>query len=249
MDVANYTGVDPEDSVVELTTDGADGSLFKLSATEADTDGHTYTLAFKAKPDFEMPTDSNKDNIYEVTVVATDGEGFTAMRYVTVKVTNVEEAGKVTLPTAQPRVGTAITAVLTDSDMFSEATVEWQWQSSEDDGATWGDIGKATMATYTPVVGDKDKSPAGHGDVLRHDLRHHVTMRKTTAGISDAVSTDPLYDRFKNMATSDSSLMVAASIANNTPKFDEGASTERFVRENRIPEEGTAIGGPVTGHG
>ena len=150
----DYTGVDPEGSVVELTTDGADGSLFELSATDAE-DGHTYTLAFKAKPDFEMPTDSNKDNIYEVTVVATDGEGFTAMRYVTVKVTNVEEAGKVTLPTAQPRVGTAITAVLTDSDMFSEATVEWQWQSS-DDGSTWGDIGKAT-ATYTPVVGDKDK--------------------------------------------------------------------------------------------
>ena len=37
--------------------------------------------------------------------------------------------------------------------------------------------------------------------------------------------------------------MVAASIANNTPEFDEGASTERFVRENR--DEGTAIGGPV----
>ena len=236
-----YTGVDPEDSVVELTTDGADGSLFELSATEAE-DGYTYTLAFKAKPDFEMPTDSNKDNIYEVTVVATDGEGFTAMRYVTVKVTNVEEAGKVTLPTAQPRVGTAITAVLTDSDMFSEATVEWQWQISEDDGSTWDDIGSATMATYTPVVGDKDDHLRAM--VTYYDMTYAGDDDQATAGITAAVSADASYDRFKNMATSDSSLMVAASIANNTPKFDEGASTERFVRENT--DEGTAIGAPVT---
>ena len=33
----------------------------------------TQTLALKAKPDFEMPGDRNKDNIYEVTVVASDG--------------------------------------------------------------------------------------------------------------------------------------------------------------------------------
>ena len=248
VEVANYAGLDPEGSVVTLTTDGADGSLFKLSATADTTDGHTYTLALKAKPDFEMPTDSNEDNIYEVTVVATDGEGFTAMRYVTVKVTNVEEAGKVTLPTAQPRVGTAITAVLTDSDMFSEATVEWQWQSFDDDTTTWTDIAKATMATYTPVVGDKDdplRAIATYYDMTYAATDDEQTTAGITAAITAAVSDDASYDLFKNIATSDSSLAVAASIANSTPKFDEGASTERFVRENRIPEEGTAIGGPV----
>ena len=71
------------------------------------------------------------------------------------------------------------------------------------------------------------------------------TTAGITAAITAAVSDDASYDLFKNIATSDSSLAVAASIANSTPEFDEGASTERFVRENRIPEEGTAIGGPV----
>ena len=242
VDDANYAGLDPENSVVELTTDGADGSLFKLSATEAG-DGHTYTLAFKAKPDFEMPTDSNDDNIYEVTVVATDGEGFTAMKYVTVKVTNVEEAGKVTLPTAQPRVGTAITAVLTDSDMFSEATVEWQWHrltEATDAPVLTGDdatsISKATSATYTPV--DDDKGMYLRAMATYYDMTYADTSDDlTTAGIT---ASD---DLFKNIATSDPSLAVAASIANSTPKFGEGASTERFVRENT--DEGMPIGGPV----
>ena len=248
VDVANYAGLDPEGSVVELTTDGADGSLFKLSATADTTDGHTYTLAFKAKPDFEMPTDSNKDNIYEVTVVATDGEGFTAMKDVTVKVTNVEEAGKVTLPTAQPRVGTAITAVLTDSDMVSEATVEWQWHrltEATDAPVLTGDaatsISKATSATYTPV--DDDKGMYLRAIATYYDMTYAADDDQATAGITAAVSADASYDRFKNIATSDSSLVVAASIANSKPKFGEGASTERFVMENT--DEGTAIGGPV----
>ena len=51
-------------------------------------------LAFKDKPDFEDPGDMNGDNVYEVTVVASDGAN-AAMRDVTVKVTNIErELGK-----------------------------------------------------------------------------------------------------------------------------------------------------------
>ena len=35
-------------------------------------------LTFKAKPDFEAPTDANKDNVYEVTVRAADADGSSA---------------------------------------------------------------------------------------------------------------------------------------------------------------------------
>ena len=50
-----------------------------------------------------MPGDSNRDNVYQVTVVASDGAK-SAMRDVTVKVTDMPEGGsiEVTLP-AQPR--------------------------------------------------------------------------------------------------------------------------------------------------
>ena len=145
------------------------------------------TLAFKAKPDFEKPGDANGNNIYEVTVVATDGDGLTAMKQVTytVKVTNVEERGMVTVVPAQPVAGVEITATLSDSDIFSPATVTWKWELGTD-GPTimtvivtnvneWATTSsKATSATYTPKDDDQDKGgevPAGGGDILRHDLR------------------------------------------------------------------------------
>ena len=49
----------------------------------------------------------NRDNVYEVTVVASDGAN-SAMRDVTVKVTNMEEAGEIEVMPAQPRVGTEL---------------------------------------------------------------------------------------------------------------------------------------------
>ena len=56
----------------------------------------TGALTFKEVPNYEMPADSNKDNVYMVTVVATDAgvddkNKMTAERAVVVTVKNVEE--------------------------------------------------------------------------------------------------------------------------------------------------------------
>ena len=64
-----YLATDPERVVVDATAwsvAGADGSKFEIDNGD---------LTFKDKPDFEMPTDTNKDNVYEVTVRAADGDG------------------------------------------------------------------------------------------------------------------------------------------------------------------------------
>ena len=100
-------------------------------------------LAFKSAPDFENPGDSNRNNIYEVTVEASDGTN-TAMRDVTVKVTDAEEEGKVTLSTQQPRIGVPITATLADPD-GSIANVMWVWERDND--AADADAQTPTMAT------------------------------------------------------------------------------------------------------
>ena len=62
-------------------------------------------------------------------MVATDNNGQTASRDVTVRVTNVEENGTVTLSSVQPRVGFSITASVTDPD-GAPTDVEWQWSRS-----------------------------------------------------------------------------------------------------------------------
>ena len=44
-------------------------------------------LSFLAPPDFETPTDANGDNVYVVTVQASDGAGGTATQTISVTVT------------------------------------------------------------------------------------------------------------------------------------------------------------------
>ena len=84
------TDVDQND-VVDWSVSGTDAGDFEISAAGA--------LTFKEAPDYEMPADSNRDNVYMVTVVATDAgvdskNKMTAERAVVITVTNVEEAGR-----------------------------------------------------------------------------------------------------------------------------------------------------------
>ena len=101
---------------------GADASKFNITDS---TDRRT--LSFKEAPNYESPGDSSGDNVYEVTVVVTDSKGNTDEQEVTVKVTNVEEDGTVTLSTLQPRVGFPVTATLADPDNITAGSVSWQW--------------------------------------------------------------------------------------------------------------------------
>ena len=124
---AVYTATDEDgddDAATGLTwlLSGADASKFDITTT-----AHERTLSFKANPDYESPGDSGRNNVYEVTVKVTDSDGNSDEQDVTVKVTNVEEDGTVTLSTLQPRVSFPVTATLTDSDNIAAGSVSWQW--------------------------------------------------------------------------------------------------------------------------
>ena len=123
---------------------GADMGDFMIS--------NTGVLTFRSSPDFETPADADMMNDYEVTVEANDGTN-TAMKAVTINVTNVNEDGTVSLSTQQPRVGTAITATLTDADGVVTGTT-WQWAKAGTAAGSFDDISGATNASYTPVAAD-----------------------------------------------------------------------------------------------
>ena len=95
--VATYTAVDPEGkSIVWSLTGTADYEDFSIV---------NGVLRFKSSPDFESPGSKNDSNTYEVTVQASDGGADTTAAsrvVVTVTVTNVDEAGTLTLSTLQP---------------------------------------------------------------------------------------------------------------------------------------------------
>ena len=81
--VATYSASDPESAtIIWLPLEGSDRRRFAISAGGA--------LSFVAPPDFERPAGGGSDNVYEVTVVASDGK-FSDRLDVQVTVTNVDE--------------------------------------------------------------------------------------------------------------------------------------------------------------
>ena len=138
LTVGTYTWTDPEGGTVNLTLSGADASKFELNDLDTPLAG-SKELAFKEAPDFEVKADSDKNNVYEVTVEASDGSNV-GKRDVTVKVTNFNEEGKVTLSGSRPTIGVEITATLADEDGFVPDTVTWTWHrlvaTTAEDAAT-----------------------------------------------------------------------------------------------------------------
>ena len=113
--VASYRGRYPEGGSVSWTLLGTDSAYFAIT--------NGGVLSFDPAPDFENEMDSDRNNVYHVTVQASDGNNISRLE-MTVTVTNVEEAGTVELSSVQPQVNTAITATLSDPDEVTSA-VTW----------------------------------------------------------------------------------------------------------------------------
>ena len=118
-----------------------------------------------------------------MTLVVTDSKGNTDEQDVTVKVTNIEEDGVVTLSTLQPRVGFPVTATLADPDNVTADSVSWQWYRGanvqttnlpEECAETTSDncaIKDATSDTYTPVAGRHWRYPECGSDLHRRQCQ------------------------------------------------------------------------------
>ena len=75
---------DPEDASLAYSASGADAGLFTINNTSGD-------LAFKNPPSFESPLDQDGNNVYELSITATDGAN-QASQAVAVTVDDVNEA-------------------------------------------------------------------------------------------------------------------------------------------------------------
>ena len=78
-----YRATDPEKTDITWGLSGTDAGAFAIS--------ETGELTFRNVPDYEDPEDSDDDNVYEVTVEATDEDGETGRLEVQVTVTNVTD--------------------------------------------------------------------------------------------------------------------------------------------------------------
>ena len=84
--VTDVDATDPDsDPLTYSIAGGADSSDFTINQTSG-------VLSFATTPDFEAPGDANTDNVYEVTVAVSDGQGGSDTQQIAVTVTDVAES-------------------------------------------------------------------------------------------------------------------------------------------------------------
>ena len=161
--VPEFASATTSRTVAENTVAGKDIDN-PVAASDANRDALTYALSGTDAASFDIDTGSGQlmtlaaldyetKATYSVTVTASDSGGLSDSIDVTITVTNVEEAGTVTLSSMTPMVGTELTATLSDPD-DSVTGETWQWSKSDVVGGTFADIAGAMSSSYTPVEGD-----------------------------------------------------------------------------------------------
>ena len=127
---------------------GPDAKRFEISSDGA--------LSFKKSPNYESPTDVGGDNVYNVTVNRSGGS-----LDVAITVTNVDEAGSVSLDDLQPQSGASVSATLKDPDGDPSETA-WQWSKSMDEAA-WGRHRRSNVLDVHAGDWRRRLLPASHG--------------------------------------------------------------------------------------
>ena len=150
-----------------------------------------------------------------MTVVASDGDN-TTTQALTITITNLDEAGSLSLSAKQPQEGTALTATLSDPDIVSTQT--WVWERSAN-RSTWTVIEGETASSYTPASEDV-------GNYLRVEVTY-----------TDGQSSDE--KTLRQMPANP----VRNTQGNTPPQFLDSSLT-RSIPENTAA--GRNIGDPVT---
>ena len=237
--VATFIAQDPdEDDKPVWSLNGDDEDQFEIKEG---------VLTFKEVPDYEVPTDADTDNTYELTVTATDGgtgdAGTNKLKDtfdVVVEVANVDEPGKVTWTVdhhgdstldklVQFQSGAVLEAVVTDGDVSgtdkdvsNQTVVGWRWYRSQDKAAKGTAIDGATYPIYT---------------VTDDDVDHY--LRVEAGYILSGPTTE------KAQRVSDYPVLAAAAADATAPAFAQAAMS-RKVKEGK---KGIMVGDPVTATG
>ncbi|NRP10924.1 Cadherin domain protein [Marinobacterium sp. xm-d-579] len=99
-----------DETTLEYSIDGADKAACSVNSL-------TGAIKFKEAPDFEAPSDDDGDNIYELTLIATDIAGNVTEKAITIEVLDVDESD-----TTAPELPTVDTQNVSDTLPIIEGT-------------------------------------------------------------------------------------------------------------------------------
>ena len=174
------TAEDPDGDVLTYSLSGIDASSFVL-------DGSTGQITVGSGTLLDYESGYTR---YTVIVSVHDGRGaygdddstIDDLIGVSIDVSNVDEAGTVSVSLEQPEVGTAVAASLSDPDGLV-SNISWQWARSSD-GSDWSDISGANSDSYTPVADDVGiylQATASYTDGHGPGKSAHAVMERQTA--------------------------------------------------------------------
>ena len=83
------SATDPENDTLTYALSGIDADDFNINSSSG-------TISFANTPNYESPTDANTDNVYQVTLETSDGNGNSASQELIITVTNVNEIPLIT---------------------------------------------------------------------------------------------------------------------------------------------------------
>ena len=228
--VAVFTAVDPENkgaavwSLKSLSGDDADNaSLFTIDRSSGE-------LSFKKSPNYEAPKGGamGGSNTYMVTVVARDADGVVEEEEVTIEVTNVEEAGKISFSALAPHPGQELTAELSDSDTVVETSMRWEWSRSRSERGSYPAIEDAEAESYMPTSDD-----------VGYYLRATVSYKDREGDGKSAVGTSA------NEVKAINSPNAAPVFPDQNPEMDGDQSDTVTLEVGENAEKGDNVGAPV----
>ena len=176
--IYTYRASDPEGSAVVWSLSGTDSTAFSISKTGV--------LTFNLSPDYEDPADSDRNNVYELTVEARDEQSNPAKLEVTVTVTNLTDARAVIRGTAQVgRTLTAETSGIPDKNRRDNVDFSYQWLA---DGT---DVEGATDQTYEVAGKDEGKTIKVRVTFTDNAGKEETLTSAATAPVKPAQSNEP----------------------------------------------------------
>ena len=132
--VYTFRATDPQRGPIAWSLDGEDRGSFVLAG---DSSGRAV-LAFSGPPDFENPTDSDRRNDYQLTVIATDEDSHSDRLSFTVTVTDVNEgpeiSGQQSLSLAENQATGRVLATFSATDPEDPSAAVTRWRTSGADG-------------------------------------------------------------------------------------------------------------------
>ena len=200
----SMAGTNVGTAVAASDSDSGDTLTYSLTGTDAGKFDIDLNGQIKTKLGVTYNFEDASNNSFSVTVNVRDSKDAAGgadtvvddMIAVTITVTNVDEAGTVTLPSSFSG-GTAATASVTDPD-GTVAVVSWQWARGETATGTFNNISGATAATYTPVAADVGKYL--RATVTYKDAESTTTNKTASATSSSTVGGSNSAPTFSSMA-------------------------------------------------